>query len=226
MDTHEQKRAVALVVAGFLLLALASCHSAPARAESILRIYLARHGQTDWNLEERTQGGTDIPLNDTGRQQANQLRARLAGLHLDAVYSSNLQRSRVTAEIARGDTPLFSLGDLGERGFGKFEGLLRTDPDIGSELERRKWVPADDLDDGESLDVFRDRVRRAIDTIRKERESGAILIVGHAHTNQMILATVLGWSVDQMRSINQANDELYLIELRTGASPRLWKLFE
>ncbi|MCH2222377.1 MAG: histidine phosphatase family protein, partial [Dechloromonas sp.] len=69
----------------WLVLALAA---GTALAETpVLDIYLARHGQTDWNLEKRLQGGTDNPLNETGRQQAKQLGDKLAGVPITAVYS-------------------------------------------------------------------------------------------------------------------------------------------
>ena len=117
-----------------------------------------------------------------------------------------------------------SLRDLGERRFGKFEGRLTSDPESGPELQRRLWTPDDSLDGGESLNAFRERVRTAMDTIRRQHTSGSILVVGHSYTNRMILSIVLGLTVEQMRSFEQANDELYLIELESGSSPRLWKL--
>jgi probable phosphoglycerate mutase len=212
-----------------LLLALVTSTPAPAQlkpvpAPSTLRIYLARHGQTDWNLEGRTQGGIDIALNDTGRRQAQDLKARLTGIPFDAIYSSTLQRSRETANIVRGQRPVTSLPGLGERRFGRFEGRLTSDPQTGPEFERRMWSPEDPLDGGESLNTFRDRVRTALDTIRKQHPKGSVLIVGHSYTNRMILSIVLGLSIEQMRSFEQSNDELYLIELESGNSPRLWKL--
>lgn len=195
-----------------------------AQARSTLRIYLARHGQTNWNLEGRTQGGMDIPLNATGREQAQQLKTKLAGIPLDAVYSSTLSRSRETAEIVHGQTPLTSLPGLGERRFGKFQGLLTSDPVAGPELARRQWLPDDSLDGGESLTALRERVRTAIDVIRKQHASGSILIVGHSYMNRMVLSVLLGLSTEQMQSFDQANDELYLIEIGQGTTPRLWKL--
>jgi broad specificity phosphatase PhoE len=194
------------------------------REAPTLRIYLARHGQTDWNLEGRTQGGKDIPLNETGKQQAQQLKARLAGIALGTVYSSTLSRSRQTAEIVHGQTPIVSLPNLKERSFGKFEGRLRDDPETGPQLKTRQWIPDDSLDGGESLNAWRERVKTAIDTIRKEHTSGSILIIGHDYTNRMILSVLFGLTVEQMQSFEQSNDELYLIELQTGNPPRLWKL--
>jgi broad specificity phosphatase PhoE len=196
----------------------------PDREAPTLRIYLARHGQTDWNLEGRTQGGKDIPLNETGKQQAQQLKARLAGIALTTVYSSTLSRSRQTAEIVHGQTPIVSLPNLKERSFGKFEGRLRDDPETGPQWKKRQWIPDDSLDGGESLNAWRERVKTAIDTIRKEHTSGSILVVGHDYTNRMILSVLFGLTVEQMQSFEQSNDELYMIELQSGASPRLWKL--
>ena len=183
-----------------------------------------RHGQTDWNVDGRTQGGTDIPLNAIGRQQAQDLKARLTGVQLEAVYSSTLRRSRDTAEMVHGQVPVTILPGLGERRFGKFEGTLTSDPETGPEFQSRQWSPDDSLDGGESLNTFRGRVRSAIDTIQKQHASGSILIVGHSYTNRMILSVILGLTIEQMQSFDQANDELYLIELESGSSPHLWKL--
>ena len=197
---------------------------ARASAPATLRIYLARHGQTDWNVEGRMQGGTDIPLNATGRQQAAALKDHLKDVRFDAVYSSTLSRSRETAEIVRGQVPLTSVAGLGERRFGKFEGLLSNAPDTGPEFQRRRWDPKDALDGGESWVAFIDRVRSALQTIRTRHPSGSILLVGHGGTNQAILQILLGLSLDDTRSITQDNDELYLIELGGTGAPRLWKL--
>ena len=223
-DWRRSRWAVYVLLLSLWIAATAAGQQRRAQSGSSLRIYLARHGQTDWNLEGRTQGGTDIPLNATGRQQAQQLKTRLTGVPLDAVYSSTLRRSSDTAEIVRGQTPLTRLPGLGERRFGKFEGRLTSDPESGPELQRRQWSPDDPLDGGESLNALRERVSAAIDTIRKEHASGSILIVGHAYTNRMILSVIFGLTIEQMRPIDQANDELYLIELEYGSSPRLWKL--
>src|SRR5690606_215174 len=70
-----------------------------------VRLLLVRHGETDWNAERRIQGVTDVPLNDTGRRQALRLRRRLAGLAIDAVYTSDLCRSLETARIVVGSHP-------------------------------------------------------------------------------------------------------------------------
>src|SRR6476620_209508 len=67
-----------------------------------LRLYIARHGETDWNAQHKLQGMTDIPLNENGRKQAAALAESLTGVHLDAIYSSTLSRSRDTAQTVAG----------------------------------------------------------------------------------------------------------------------------
>lgn len=62
-------------------------------------LFLARHGQTDWNVEGRYQGHADVPLNALGLQQAHLLAQKLDGERFDAIFCSDLQRARVTAEV-------------------------------------------------------------------------------------------------------------------------------
>jgi len=191
-----------------------------AAGRRVLRIYLARHGETDWNHEGRVQGALDIPLNDTGRQQAALLRTTLAGIALDGVYASTLARSRETAQIATRPARVTTLADLRERNQGRFQGGPVNDPD----LLRRQADPDDALDGGESLTQLAARAGRAIERIRREHRAGTVLVVAHSITNRMILADLLGFPIPRAATIQQANDELYLIELETGVPPRLWKL--
>ena len=90
----------------------------------MLTVAFVRHGLTDWNLEGRMQGHTDIPLNVTGRQQAAALATRLQKECWDAVYASPLSRARETAEIIarRLDLPVETDERLLERGHGQIEG--------------------------------------------------------------------------------------------------------
>ena len=197
-----------------------------AESAETLRIYLVRHGETDWNTESRVQGGTDTELNATARQQAAELAARFKGVRFDAVYSSALKRSRDTAELLRGPVPLTSLAGLNDRRQGKFEGqrIDGSDPASAAEYKSRSADPKDSLDGGESLDQFSERIRAAIALIRNQRPTGVVLIVGHFITNQMILRTLLNLTSEQARSISQSNDEVYMIEMESDHPPRLWKL--
>lgn len=90
----------------------------------MLTLGLIRHGVTDWNLQQRTQGASDVPLNAEGRRQAAALARRLQGESWDALYSSDLSRARETAEIIAAPLGLKVHEDprLQERGNGKAEG--------------------------------------------------------------------------------------------------------
>jgi probable phosphoglycerate mutase len=93
-------------------------------------LYLARHGETDWNAVGRWQGHTDVPLNATGEAQARALAELLRGAGLSAVVSSDLARARETAVIvARLLNIAVAYVDAGlrERSFGPFEGLTRDE---------------------------------------------------------------------------------------------------
>lgn len=213
-----------------LLVALACCATLlPARdlaAQQIetLRVYLARHGQTDGNLKRIAQGWTDTPLNDTGRQHAAMLAERLRGVTLDAIYSSTLARSRETAEAVAAGRPLKvqSLPGLREIGLGRFENVSLDDPIMKTRPPADKRGP----DDGESGAQVEARVSDAIATIRKAHASGTILIVGHAGANGYVMRALLGVTAEEMAKLGryvQDNDELYMIELPQGFAPRVFK---
>lgn len=212
-----------LVIALVVLVAPPSLFAqAPAakNAES-LRLYIARHGETDWNVQHKLQGITDIPLNENGRRQAAALAESLKGVHLDAIYSSTLSRSRLTAQTVAGNTmTVKSLDGLRERNYGHFQGGSDTAP----EYTRRMNVWDDRLDDGESLNQLLARASASLAQIRREHPSGNVLIVGHRITNQTLLRALLDLTPEQAVAITQDNDEVYLVELDPGAKPRLWKL--
>lgn len=93
-----------------------------------MRIYLVRHGETDWNVQDLTQGWTDIPLNAHGAAQAQSLADKIkqTGITFDAVYSSPLRRVYRTAEIAtNGKYQIITDNRLKERNCGEFEGKPR-----------------------------------------------------------------------------------------------------
>jgi probable phosphoglycerate mutase len=210
------------------IVALGACDGAPESGSgmAMLRIYLARHGQTDWNAARRLQGGTDVPLNDTGRAQARALAARLDGVALDAIYSSALARSRETARALDGRAPIEALAGLNERNMGKFEGqyLDGRDPVLEAEYHRRAADPDDALDGGETTREHLARVRAAIEEIRRRHPSGSVLVVGHGGTNQLVLAALLDLPIVDAERVRQANDEVYAIDLAPGRAPAVWKL--
>lgn len=93
-------------------------------------VTLIRHGQTDWNLAGRIQGSTDIPLNDTGREQAREAALALDATVATVMYSSDLSRANETARIIAGvhgwNEP-HVIVPLRERFYGDAEGMLTSD---------------------------------------------------------------------------------------------------
>ena len=91
-----------------------------------MEIWYVRHGQTDWNVEGRIQGSTDIPLNQTGIEQAYQVKQLLDQESFDLVLASPLLRAYETAKIICLDKAVEIEGDerLKERNFGSYEGTL------------------------------------------------------------------------------------------------------
>jgi len=209
------------------LAASARVLAADAAADVVLDLYLLRHGQTDWNLDKRLQGATDNPLNETGRRQAAELAQRLAGVRFAQVYSSGLRRARETATALAGSAPVTALPALNERSFGKFEGIFEDERSAAlyAEFGRRGPLLDDALDGGESLQSQADRVQAAVRQITARHAQGSVAIVAHGGVNPLVLAALLDLPVaEAVARIKQANDEVYLVRLRAGQAPGVWKL--
>lgn len=96
---------------------------------SCCKIFLIRHGETEWNVQQRLQGEKDIPLNSTGKQQAESLREKLSHIQFHAAYSSDLSRALETAEIVLGkkQIPITKTPSLRETKLGAWEGTTIQD---------------------------------------------------------------------------------------------------
>jgi broad specificity phosphatase PhoE len=147
-------------------------------------LYLARHGETDWNAVGRWQGHTDVPLNATGEAQARALAEVLRGAGLSMVISSDLARAQETARIVAGrlDVPLAYVDvDLRERSFGPFEGLTREEcarlfPEAWRAWQEQRRVPEGAESDG----AFGARVAAALVRAAKRAAKHApALVVTH-----------------------------------------------
>ncbi|MEL6760468.1 MAG: histidine phosphatase family protein [Myxococcota bacterium] len=191
----------------------------------MLTVFLARHGQTEWNRVKRLQGHVDIELNETGKRQARLLDERLAVHRLDAIYTSPLKRARATANAVAARAPVLLVDGLRERSMGKYEGrCLADDQELEAEFRRRKHRLGDDLDGGETIELFQQRVFDAVDrTVSEHLEDGSILIVGHGATNSMIIGRFLNLELPDIARIWFANDDLYRIESGDGKHGRVWK---
>ncbi len=136
-----------------------------------VQIYTFRHGETDWNRERRFQGHTDIPLNEQGRKQAQQLKTELAPFSPQLILSSDLSRALETAKIVSEGlfVPIHVSESLREARLGAPEGQLRDDiiKNYGEE-SWQKWLSIDpkDIDfsfpNGETKRQQRDRALQFI----------------------------------------------------------------
>ena len=158
-----------------------------------------RHGQTDWNLARRIQGSTDIPLNETGREDARWAAEKLAGTTHHAVYSSPLLRARETAEIIADRLGLelaAVVPDIREREFGDGEGLLVEDY-IRTYGDWHAEVPG-----AETLHEVGVRAIAALHAIDREArrrsapQAESVLVVAHGGVIRALMRVVGGVSPD------------------------------
>lgn len=171
------------------------------------RILAVRHGETAWNVDTRIQGHLDIPLNDTGLQQARWLARALAERdEVHAVYASDLSRAQVTAQTI---AEAVGLGvtlhqGLRERSFGAFQG--RTFAEIEAELPEHarhwrqrtpQWTPPDN---GESLVTLRERVLKTVDELAARHVSEQIVLVAHGGVMDVLYRAATGLDLQAPRT--------------------------
>ena len=143
-----------------------------------MAIYIARHGQTDWNVQTRIQGRTDIELNETGINQAYQTREILLPEKIDLIITSPLKRAFKTANIINEgrDIPLVVEERVAERNFGKYEGMNFKDLTLDDTWNVRENSP---IESAEGIRDFFLRIYGFLDFATKEYINKNILIVAH-----------------------------------------------
>ena len=182
------------------------------------RVYLVRHGQTDWNLAKRLQALSDIPLNENGIKQAEMVHLRLQsdGVEFDAVFSSPLSRARKTAEIVAKRSQVSIQVDerLREIALGDYEGL--SEQDLKDELGQSysDWRAKRFDDPAPSGEDFQSAYSRALEFLQERVERGEnrnSLIVGHQGINMAISSAISGdKSISARDEYMQANDEYFV----------------
>lgn len=173
--------------------------------DQVTRLLVIRHGETAWNLESRIQGHIDIPLNDKGRWQAERLAQALSDDAIHAIYSSDLQRARHTAEALASGTGLDVVLDtqLRERHFGRFEGLTQNEIAAQWPEEARRWRerdPAYGPEDGEVLAHFYERSVAALTRLALRHPGQQIAVVAHGGVLDCFYRAANGVALDQPRS--------------------------
>ncbi len=182
------------------------------------RLLLARHGETDWNREQRFQGHADPPLNQTGRAQAVDLSVALAAEPLAAVYSSPLRRALETAEIvaaAHGQKPI-TVDALMEIDVGSWQGLTRAEIEKRDPDQFARWLDHVDgfgFEDGESYEQLGGRVIPALLQLAVDHPGQRILAVTHGGPIRTALAHVDAVSHAESRTRGPTIVNAFIVEL-------------
>jgi probable phosphoglycerate mutase len=192
------------------------------------RVLLWRHGQTDWNMVNRFQGHSDIPLNDVGRYQAQQAAEILAGMNPTAIISSDLGRAYETAQ---------ALAKLVGLTVSKFENLRETNGGLwegktGSENRAEdfqnfiRWIDGDDNPAGTTGERRSEVAARAVGVINKalEGKTDQLLVVAtHGGTARCVLGDLLQLPLSHWGVIGGLSNASWSILER---NPRQWNLIE
>lgn len=188
-------------------------------------LLIVRHGETDWNRDGRWQGHSDTPLNERGREQARELASSLRDV--DAVYSSDLARSRETAEILAAELGLEVRLDprLRERGFGAWEGLTSAEIQERFADAHGRWQAGEGFgaDDAEPFEAMRARVQAAIDDIAARHPDETVLVVTHGGSARVAHAAAAGLDYvrDHLEIPAIANCAVSRFGFRSGKLARL-----
>ncbi|BCV21194.1 alpha-ribazole phosphatase [Moorella sp. Hama-1] len=161
------------------------------------RVYLVRHGETEWNHTMRYQGHSDIALSATGRRQAELLRERFRGIKLDAIYASDLNRAKETAAViaAPHGLQVQEVPALRELNFGAWEGLTYQEIIASYPRELDTWrrnpgttiVPG-----GESFQQVKERALAAFEDIVATEAGRTLLLVAHGGSLRSLICALLG----------------------------------
>lgn len=183
-----------------------------------MRLFIARHGATQHNLDGRLTGQIDAPLSALGMRQAEALADRLATWRFDAIIASDLMRARATADAiaSRHGAPISLDADIREIDMGSWAGRPYTE---WSDRDRRRFGAMEcdptgmiSAPGGESFAGLAERVERALRRVRAEHSDGTVLWVAHGGVIGVLLVRALGLGFHQRRQFQRANCSLF--ELR------------
>lgn len=161
-----------------------------------MKIYYVRHGQTDWNLAKKMQGGqTERPLNETGIKQAEETRKKLENINYDIVICSPMNRAKQTSDIIVQGKKVEIITDerLRERKLGELEGNPITE-----ECEQKIWnyeLNAS-IKGGENLHEFGKRILEFLKEIKEKYKDKTVLIVAHGGVAKVIKTYLYGMPKD------------------------------
>ena len=179
-----------------------------------MRITTIRHGQTQWNIEGRIQGQSDVELNDAGLAQARKAGERLAREPVDIIYTSDLSRARKTAEIinTHHGVVLVETPALREVSFGIFEGHVRAEVHAQMEHYRAagQQYPGSEWPTGYFPRVY----KFMEETIAKDHRN--IFIVSHFGTIRAIICCLLKLPPERRTDFTIENAAIHVFEGGAG----------
>lgn len=158
-----------------------------------MKIYLVRHGQTDWNKEKRMQCQADMPLNETGIEQAKEVGKLLENVNYDFIFSSPYIRAKRTAEIANNDRMPIIIDDrLKERQGGIVDGKPFSDFTEEEMEEFFNYHKNVEYEGAENMQDFCKRVWDFLDDIKEKYKNKTVVIVAHNILIRAVKAYFLG----------------------------------
>jgi broad specificity phosphatase PhoE len=172
------------------------------------RVYLVRHGTTDWNKEEIFRGRLDCKLNETGQAEARALAGYFKDIPVEVIYSSPLSRATETAQVIAAAKGLRVLPDPAfmDMDFGAWQGLpLKEVKEKYSDLYRvwRERPQAITFPGGENLAQVRARAREGLTRVVQDNPEKTVLIISHRVVTKVLICAVLGlddshfWQIQQ-----------------------------
>lgn len=160
-----------------------------------MKLYITRHGETEWNKAGKMQGWKDSNLSEKGIENAKRLGAKLREIEFDCIYCSPLGRALDTAKHIKGDkgTNIVICEDLKEMGFGTWEGMEHAKiEEFYPEQQYSFWNEPHLYEpvDGETFEVFLDRVRSVLNYIISNASGENVLVVTHAAVIKAIYSII------------------------------------
>ena len=188
------------------------------RDSSVTTLYLARHGQSEWNNQSRVTGQLDPGLSPKGQQQSAAIAQCLRDENIAAIYTSVLQRTIDTAQPTADakQLPISSLPELNEINLGVLQGRFRDERDPEAQALWAQWQ-ADmwgcQVPGAERFDDLSHRVGNALQNILCQQRGRSALIVGHRGTNRVLLGSLMEWPRAQWPELRLRNKFFYRIRL-------------
>ena len=191
------------------------------------RIFLVRHGETNWNKEGRFQGQIDIPLNENGKNQARKTFEYLKNISLNKAFSSSMHRPYETAQIIlqhKKDLKIEKIDSLVEISHGLWEGKLESEIREEWPTLLKNWHDKPEeviMPEGESIKDVSERSIEAFKNIcSSQKDNDLTLVVAHDAVNKTLICNILGINYSNIWMIKQGNGGITVIDLFNDPSKR------